>query len=44
MQHLLPNMLQTFLSYIRAPLQGYHVLDTDYGFVLLGENNSVFAK
>jgi len=25
---------------VRAPVQGYLVLDTDFGFVLLRENNS----
>jgi len=30
------------LSYIHAPLQGYNVLDTSYGFDILRENNCDF--
>jgi len=34
----------TFLSLIRVPMQGCDVLDTDYGFDILRENNCDFAN
>ena len=38
--------MYTYLSYmyIQVPLPGYDVLDTDYGFYILRENNCDFAN
>ena len=47
MQHLLPKLwwqVNIFLSHLRVPLQVCDVLETDYGFDILRENNCDFAN